>query len=217
MWKAWITEDGKAWSDRYFGKQQFHTEFKVPPVAAGQLAGAYLERIRYLVRRLRGRELDSIVQFAAAIAAETKAGRRTVVASSGHMAMSWIGRWDDKAWGLNHEVHDNVAAQTESFQKDQPDGALVLRLDAYGLHRDVDALFRKKNQRVLLVTAENPRPEYAVPADRSQRIDMGYAHGDACVSIPGYPIPILPPSGVLQVAAYESINVGAVARLAEPP
>jgi hypothetical protein len=44
---------------------------------------------------------------------------------------------------------------------------------------------------------------------------MGYAHGDACVSIPGYPIPILPPSGVLQVAAYESISTGAVARIDE--
>ena len=215
MWKAWITEDGKAWSDQYFGKQQFHTEFKIPPVPAGQLARQYLERIRYLVRRLRERQLGSIEQFAGEIAAETKAGRRSVVASSGHMAMSWIGRWDDKAWGLNHEVHDNVASQMESFQKDQPDGALVLRLDAYGLHRDVDALFRRKNQRVLLITAENPRPEYAVPADRRLRLDMGYAHGDACVSIPGYPIPILPPSGVLQVAAYESISTGAVARIDE--
>lgn len=52
-----------------------------------------------------------------------------------------------------------------------------------------------------------------MPDEACDRLDMGYAHGDACVRIPGYPIPILPPSGVLQVAACESISTEAVARI----
>lgn len=206
MWKAWVTEDGKAWSERYFQKTQFHSDFTVPPVPAGALAAQYLERIRYMVTRLRNTQIPALREFAAAIAAELRAGRKTTVASSGHMAMSWIARWDDAAWAVNHEVHDNVESQMQSFAKDTPDGGLVLRLDAYGLPKSVDELFQRKHQRVLLITAENPRPEYAVPASYTRKVDMGYAHGDACVWLEGYPIPILPPSGVMQVAAYEALN-----------
>jgi len=114
-----------------------------------------------------------------------------------------------------------VAAQMASFARDIPDGALILRLDAYGLHRDVHDLFERKKQRVRLITAENPRPEFAVPASYAPVIDLGYAHGDACVWIDGYPIPILPASGIMQVAAYESVGVeaqtrGAAARCDRP-
>ena len=214
MWKAWITTDGKDWSERYFLKTQFHDQFKVPPQPPGTIAAAYIARIRYLVTRLLREELPDIRAFAAEIATELRAGKKTTVASSGHMAMSWIARFGDAAWAVNHEVHDNVESQMKSFEKDTPDGGLVLRLDAYGLHRDVAALFQRKKQRVLLITSENPRPEYAIPAEFTRRVDMGYAHGDACVWLEGYPIPILPPSGVMQVAAYEAISAEVLAEQA---
>ena len=41
---------------------------------------------------------------------------------------------------------------------------------------------------------------------------VGFTFGDACVSLDGCPISILPPSGVMQVAAYESINAEVHAR-----
>jgi hypothetical protein len=211
MWKAWITSDGREWSERYFQKAQYHDEFKVPPQPPGDIATRYLARIRYLLDRLQSTELPDIRNFAADIAAELRAGRKTTVASSGHMAMSWIARWDDAAWAVNHEVHDNVDSQIQSFLKDTPDGGLVLRLDAYGLHKSVDELFQRKKQRVLLVTSENPRPEFAIPSSYTRHVDMGYAHGDACVWLEGYPIPILPPSGVLMVAAYESLSAEVMA------
>ena len=211
MWKAWITADGREWSDRYFGKTQFHEDFKVPPQPPGAIATAYIARIRYLVARLQHDELADLRAFATDIAAELRAGRKTTVASSGHMAMSWIARFGDAAWAVNHEVHNNVESQMKSFEKDTPDGGLILRLDAYGLHRDVAALFERKKQRVMLITSENPRLEYAISASYARRVDMGYAHGDACVWLPGYPIPILPPSGVMQVAAYEALSAEVLA------
>ena len=84
----------------------------------------------------------------------------------------------------------------------------MLRLDSNGLHRSVHELCQRKPQRVLLLTAGNPRPEFAIPADRELRADFGSTFGDACVSLDGYPIPILSPSGVMQIAAYESIKPG---------
>ena len=36
--------------------------------------------------------------------------------------------------------------------------------------------------------------------------DLGFAFGDACVTIDGYPIRVLPPSGVVQLAAFGAID-----------
>jgi hypothetical protein len=211
MWKAGIAVDGKEWADRYFGKVQFHDDFRVAPQPAGEIAGRYLARIGHLVARLGREELDDLRGFAAEIAAELRAGRKTTVASSGHMAMNWIGRFADAAWAENHEVHGNVDFQMKSYEKDTPDGALVLRLDAHGLHPNLAELLQRKRQRVLLITSENPRPEYSVPAAFKRRVDLGFAFGDGCIWITGYPIPILPASGLMQVAAYEAISAEVLA------
>lgn len=207
MWKSWATTDGRDWSQRYFGKSQFHNDVTVPKVAPGDLGRQYLERIRYMVGRLKRTQLQQLRAMAAQIDLELKSGRKTMVASAGHMVMNYVGRYDDALWAENHEVHDNVDAQMSGFEKTTPDGALVLRLDTNGLHRSIHDLFQGKHQRTLLITAENPRPEFRVPPGYDLRVDLGFTFGDACVSLEGYPIPILPPSGVMQVAAYEAINV----------
>jgi hypothetical protein len=186
---------------------QFHDDVVVPPVAAGELGRQYIERIRYMIERLKRTQLPQLQAMAGRIDAELTAGRKTMVASSGHMVMNYVGRFDDALWAENHELHDNVEAQMSGFEKTTPDGALVLRLDANGLHRSVHELFQRKHQRVLLITAENPRPEFSIPASCDLRVDPGFTFGDACVWLAGYPIPILPPSGVMQIAAYEAINV----------
>jgi hypothetical protein len=207
MWKSWGIADGHAWSDRYFTKMQFHDDLQIPPVATGELGRQYVERIRYMVERLKRTELTRLETMAAKIEAELTAGRKTMVASAGHMVMNYVGRFDDALWAENHELHDNVESQMKEFEKKTPDRALVVRLDANGLHRSVHELFQRKQQRVLLITAENPRTEFEIPASYDSRVDPGFTFGDACVQVDGYPIRILPPSGVMQIAAYEAINV----------
>ena len=206
MLKSGMTLDGGAWNERYANVGAFHDDVSVPPVAAGELGRRYLERIRYMLARLHSTELPKLEKIAETIAAELRAGKKTVVAAMGHMGMNFIGRFDDGRWAANHEVSDGLESQMTSYEK-TPDGALVLRLGYVGLHRDLDALFRRKGQRVMLIAAENPRPEFAVPESYEPHVDYGFAFGDACVALEGYPISILPPSGVMQVAAYEAINV----------
>ncbi len=205
MWKSWATLDGRAWSDRYFQKAQFHDDFTVPSIPAGELGKRYLARIGSMLDRMEIHELPKLRTMAERIAAELKAGRKTMIASAGHMGMSYLGRYDDRLWAENHEIHENVKAQMEDFEK-TPDGALVLRLGEWGLHRDVAAIFQRKKQRVMLIAAENPREEWKVAEWCEPRVDFGAAFGDACIWIEGYPIPILPPSGVMQIAAYETVN-----------
>lgn len=91
----------------------------------------------------------------------------------------------------------------------------MLRLGYTGMHRDVANLLKSKKHRVIHITAENPRPEFQPPPDLPVTIDMGYAFGDACVPVEGYPLLLFPPSGVMQIVAYEAVNVEVLARLAK--
>ena len=206
MYQSWMTADGPAWSSRYAGKMQFHDDLTVPPIAPGDLGRRYLARIGSMVARMKNAELPKLRSIAERIAAELREGRKTVVASLGHMVMNYVGRFDDSLWAVNHEVSPGADSQLKNYEA-TPDGALVLRLDANGLHGSIHELFKRKQQRVMLITSENPRAEAAIPPGYDLRVDPGIPFGDACVWIEGYPIPILPPSGVMQIAAYEGINV----------
>jgi hypothetical protein len=217
MWKSWGYADGRTWSDQYFRKKQFHDKYKVAPIPAGRLGRDFLRRIRYLLRRFRRHELPAVGRAADLIAAESRRDRKTVIASTGHMAMVFIAKFEDAAWARNIETHHNVKSQMDSFAKNAPDGALVVRLGYMGMHRDVAEMLKKKKNRVVHILAENPRPEFRSPDGFAVTIDMGYAFGDACVPVEGYPLLLFPPSGVMQIAAYESLNVEVLTRLAGKP
>jgi len=208
MWKSWLCPDGRAWSDPYFRKKPFHDDYRIAPIAAGELTRAYLDRIRFLLRRFEATQLAGIRAAAGHVARELDAGRKTIIASAGHMPMYYVGQYEDRAWAVHHGVDAFLASLMEGYGRDTPDGALVVRLGETGIHRDLAELMRRKKQRVILMTAENPDPDASGRGmEWLEAIDMGYAFGDACVPIPGYPIRVLPASGVLQVAAYESLDV----------
>jgi len=213
MWKSWAMEDGRDWSDRFFGKTKYHKDFSVTPIPKGVLGKAFLHRIRSQLLALGNTQLPAIHRFADSIAAETKVGRRTVVASSGHMVMHYVGKYSDSAWADNVEVHENVDDQMKSFTDKAPKGGLVLRLGHFGLSPKVNALFKAKKSRVLLMTAQNPRPDFASHLNYPDRVDLGLAFGDACVPVEGYPIPLFPPSGIVKAAAYECLNIEVLDRL----
>ncbi len=60
------------------------------------------------------------------------------------------------------------------------------------------------------------RRDYRPSKEMLTVIDTGWDFGDACVQIAGYPIRVFPPSGVMQIVAYESVNVEVLTRLASP-
>ena len=105
------------------------------------------------------------------------------------------------------EVPPGHEPSIKSWRESTPDGALVLRVGYLGQH-PVDAqLFRDKRQRVIHLAGDcGDDPAFRVdPAAQACTIDLGFAFGDACVNVEGYPIRILPPSGVAQLGAYGAI------------
>lgn len=207
MWKSWAMKDGRDWSDRFFRKVKYHKEYSVEPIPKGVLGKAFVHRIRSQLLALENTQLPTIRDYADSIAKESKAGRRTVVASSGHMVMHYVGKYSDSAWADNIEVHENVESQLNNFRSKAPQGGLVLRLGYFGLSPKVDDLFKAKKSRVLLMAAENPRPDFSAHLNYPDRLDLGLAFGDACVPLEGYPLALFPPSGIVKAAAYESLNL----------
>lgn len=216
--KAFLYEDGLEWWNKYFQKQQFHDDYQVPPIPAGQLARAYLNAIRGYIRQYERTQIPEVHKTVDLIVQELKAGRKTVVSGTGHMAWAYAGRDEATSWsivsGNTASMHYNLPGEVDLHLKNTPDEALVLRIGYAGHHVADDKVFRQKRQRVMMITAENPRPELQLPKDLLTHIDMGFPFGDAVVTIPNYPIRALPPSGVMQIVAYESVNVEVLARIA---
>jgi len=212
IWKAYLYPDGREWGDRYFQKKQFHDDFQIAPIPAGRLAKSYLFAMRTNMSWFAQTQLPAVKQAAEAIAAESAAGRQTLVVTSLHAPPTFTGKYEDKAWAKAFEL-----GAADTYLQQTPDEALVLRLGYSGIGQQEIDMFAQKKQRVLFITSQNPHEERKIPAGLPVLIDMGWAYGDATVSIQGYPIKILPPSGIMQIVAYESVNVEVLARLALQP
>jgi len=218
MAKSYSYPDGPEWFARYLGKKQFHDEpeLQVPPQPPGALGHTYVERIRYLLRRLRIRELTDLRRAAELVGEELAAGRKTVVAWAGHMPEGYVGLRDDSLWCQPVQLHPFLDAQRKAFRERTPDGALVIRLGYHGLDARALVLLREKKQRLVLLAGESEDPAWQPPRDVLVYVDLGWAFGDACVSVEGYPFPLFAPSGIMQAVAYEAIHAEVTARAGEP-
>jgi hypothetical protein len=216
MWKSYAYEDGPAYGEKYLFKKQFHDDLAAPiaPIQKGELARQFLDRIRYHVRAFERTQMPAVEKAVDLICAEMKKGRKTIVASMGHMPWTYVGKYEDAKWCIPLDLHSNIPNQVENYIKKTPDRALVLRLGYCGMDPETREILEKKKQRVILISAENERKGWDVPLNLYGFIDMIYAFGDACVTIEGYPIRILPPSGIMQIVAYEAVNTEVLSRLA---
>ena len=215
MWKAWMYPDGKQWSEKYFGKMQFHDDFKIAPIAAGSITRTFLNDIRDNIRRFEATQNGKVAQAAQLIADDTKAGRKTIISAMGHAPWTYVGHYEDARWGTPFELESSVPNHVENY-KNTPEGALLLRLGYGGMDNDAAAIYAGKKQRVILISVPDQRPDFQATKDVLMNIDMGWQYGDALVSIPGYPIKLIPPSGIMQIVAYESVNTEVLARLPAP-
>jgi hypothetical protein len=213
MWKAYLYDDGREWGNCYLGLKQFHDDFQIAPIAQRKLAKEYVRQIRAHLKRFQTTQLPSVDRAASLIATELRGGGKLVVTAMGHMPWTFVAKYEDAQWAEPHDLHYNTPHQVEDYLKKTPNGGLILRLGYSGIHPEDAAIFKRKNQRVVLITATDTHPGWEVPNDMTAVIDMGWAFGDACVAIPNYPIKLFPPSGVMQLVAYECVNVEVLSRL----
>jgi hypothetical protein len=106
------------------------------------------------------------------------------------------------------ELEPSLDFEVAAYRKAAPRGGLVLRLGGIGRIPGEVELFRELGQRVMYFSGHHPAGR-APARDAVVDVEWGYAFGDACVSVPGYPIRILPPSGVVQLAAFGAVDAQA--------
>lgn len=208
MWKSYAYPDGPEWGDHYLMKKQFHDEYEVPPMPAGSLGSGYLSQIRGAVEGFRRAQLDEVRRAAGLCLAEIKAARKVPVLSAGHMPGTFVGKFDDATWVQPRDFESTYGPHIRDFRENVKEGVLVVRLGYFGVSPTEQFLMTEKRLRLIDLLNEHPDPDWQLPPKAALvRIDMGCAFGDACLSLEGYPLRILPPSGVMQVVAYEAINV----------
>lgn len=206
MWLSMAVPGWQEWTAKYLGKHQFHADLTVPPVPAGELASRYLRSVRHTLRRLRATQPAALHAAAKLVVDERAAGRPTYVAWSGHLGYGNPNPFD-APWAKVLEVPPGYEPSIKLWREGAPDEALVLRVGYLGQHPADARLFRDKRQRVIHLAGDpGDDPAYRPdPAAQVCSVDLGFAFGDACVNVDGYPIRILSPSGVAQLAAYGAI------------
>ena len=207
MWKSYSYPDGRAWGNKYLFKQQFHDEFTVPPQKPGALGRAFLNEISANLDRFEKYQGGNVAAAVNMILREPRNEKKIAIASMGHAPWTYVGRYEDAAWAMNADLHDNNDDQIARYNANTAEGGLVVRLGYSGMSQKEQDIFAAKKQRVILISTPNPNADATIPANIPLFIDMEWAYGDATVTLPGYPIKLFPPSGIMQVVAYESLNV----------
>jgi hypothetical protein len=207
---GWIP-GGLDWYDRYRG-DTFHQDLTVDPVPPGQLGAAYLAEIRRCLQEIREHQVPSFQAGGRKMAEIIHAGHKVWVVVEGHHLHSQFGLPGDP------EVLDASLARTHL----PPDSIVPAIGLSDGLvfvgYYDFPRQFAEdlhwqplREIGVPSVWITGGRETTPVPPRPGEiHIDPHWTYGDACVGVPGYPIKILPPSGVVQTAALWMI-IGEIA------
>jgi hypothetical protein len=213
MWKAFLYPDAKAWMQRYLGKVQFHDDFAVSPVAPGELSHRLLEQFRSSLHFVRNTQSEKLAQAGKLIAQASAGGMKVPTLWTGHVGYASPSVFD-APWSNVYEFVPSLQPCVEKHRQASADGALILRLGYCGQDPAEADLFRQMRQQVILFAGSAEDLTWRPGTETVVSVDLGYAYGDACLPLPGYPIRLFPPSGVLQLAAYGAL--AAEAQAADP-
>ncbi|MCL5098867.1 MAG: hypothetical protein M1608_15305 [Candidatus Omnitrophica bacterium] len=180
---------------KYQGKE-FHEDLTIEPVPAGVLGRAYLDRIESMLGDIRNTQMPKIIQAARWWNQATS----VTALVTGHMfprhaqdprtialaSFAAVPAWEDK--DLLDVGHPPQLVLYVGYQ--------------FAPQKLVD---QAKAMKVNLVYFDVQPAQPPEPADNILYINPAWPLTDACVTVPGYDIPILPASGVIQAAIYWSI------------
>ncbi len=182
---------------KYQGKK-FHDDLVIEPVHAQVLGLAYLDRIERMLAKLEQAQIPKIRE-AAAWWSEASSAKILV---TGHMFPQHA--QDPRAPKFGATSFAAVAAWEDKdlLEPDHPSG-FVLYLGYQFAPRKL--LDQAKATGLKLVYSDVEPSQPAEPASNILYIDPGWPLADGCVTLPGYDVPILPSSGVVQAAIYWSV------------
>ncbi len=169
----------------------------IAPVRPGLLGRTYLARLANDLRELGATQLDEFAAAGRLAAAARRAGRTAWYGSLGHLPPELPGQVGDP--GVLTPIP--TGATPEKLPTVLKPGDVVLYVGYYEPYGPWVETVHQCGAKIVTVVSGTPeRRAEDMGADISIR--GCWAYGDALVEVPGYDVRILPPSGVIQSAAY---------------
>ncbi|MEN6547907.1 MAG: hypothetical protein ABFE07_17865 [Armatimonadia bacterium] len=169
----------------------------VAPVRAGLLGREYLAKVANSLRSLKTTQAEGFAQ-AGKLALETeRAGHVVWYASLGHLLPELPGLPGDP----NLARPLTVDAKLEKLAEQVKAGDLILYVGYYEPYGPWVEKAHELGAKIVTVVSGTPERR-AEDMGADINIKGCWAFGDAVVEVPGYDIKMLPPSGVVQAAAY---------------
>jgi hypothetical protein len=189
---------------KYQGKK-FHDDLNIKPIAPGVLGRQYLDQIQQMLATINKTQMPKMLQAAKWWSEVPKSSAITL--TSGHM----FPRHAQDSRTLQISDFGAVPAwEDREFLDAGHPPAFVLCLGYQFAPQKL--LDQAKALGVKLVYSDVQLAQPPEPASNILYIDPAWPLADGCVTLPGYDVPILPASGVVQAAIYWTI-VSEVARL----
>ncbi len=189
LYKSYGLDGGRERDGKYDG-QLFHDDISVAPVRPGVLGNAYLDRINKILSQLEHEDLDDI----------TQAGRWLAGSNPADTGAQFI------AHIYPDQFRDPRAAQpirTTASQLDPtPKEVVLIHISYQRPPQELIDASRREHTRLFYCSVLRGRGGLA---ENTLYANPHWPIEDACVELPGYDIPILPASGVIQATIYWSI------------
>jgi hypothetical protein len=195
LYQSYGLPGGPERGKKYEGKK-FHEDLTIKPIPAEVLGRDYLHKIEWMLTRIGNTQMPKLLQAAKWWGPATSA----TILVTGHMfpphaqdprspplgIFAAVPAWEDK--DLLDTSHPPQFVLCLGYQ--------------FAPRRLVD---QAKAMGVKLVYTDVQPAQPPEPASNILYIDPAWPLADGCVTVPGYDVPILPASGIIQAAIYWTI------------
>jgi hypothetical protein len=181
-----------------YQRRRFHDDLTISPIGPGVLGREYLDQIDRMLASVSKTQMPKILQAAKWWGSVPKASATTLVTS--HM-FPRHGR-DPRTVPICDFVAVPAGENKDLLDASRPP-PFVLYLGYQFAHQKL--VDQAKAMGVKLVYSDVQPCQPPEPASNILYIDPAWPLTDGCVTVPGYDIPILPASGVVQAAIYWTI------------
>jgi hypothetical protein len=194
LYQSYGLPGGPERGKKYQGKK-FHDDLTVPAIAAGVLGRQYLDQIERMLANLRTQMPK--IQQAASWWGQSKTA---TTFGTGHI---FPRHYQDARGVPRCEFSTAPAWEDKDLLDANRPPQFVFYLGYQFAPRKL--LEQARTMPVKLVYSDVQANQPPEPATNILYIDPGWPLSDGCVTVPGYDVPILPASGVVQAAIYWTI------------
>jgi len=205
FWQSVSIEGARERDDLYEGIVFHDGVPRMAPVPAGVLSNAYLDYIKKMLDEISVSEMGKLLNLGQEMARRTAAGQPAVLTGIGHM-LSYMAAGKTEPYR-----YLEIGTQRKTLESALGRDGYFVFLGYVAVPLDLWRSARRAGAKAVWIVAPLPN-EVDFKQFGDVVIDQHWSVGDCAVTVPGYDIRILPPSGIAQLFIYEVMMRAAAAR-----